>query len=329
MTAVVGVVPLRATADTLDSERAQAAAITAKIAALDATLAQLGEQIDQAQASLTAAEAAETAAEAALKDAAAKVDLARQRLKAQAVAAYVTGGSLPNVAVLMQSTENEAALRAGYLGDVAGSEQAAIEGLRHAEDQYSARRADMAAQRDRAAAVLDALTREKQASQQAADQEASQLSQIQGRVAVLVAQDQAVQAAQLRQAAVAGPAAAAPPAAGAAGVAVQVAESEVGKPYQYGAEGPDSFDCSGLTAYAWGQAGVPLPHSAADQWNDTVRVSYQQLQPGDLVFYYQPVDHVGIYIGNDEMVVADHTGTPVRYASIWRDGLDGFGRVTG
>ncbi|HZT64183.1 MAG TPA: NlpC/P60 family protein [Acidimicrobiales bacterium] len=119
-----------------------------------------------------------------------------------------------------------------------------------------------------------------------------------------------------------------PPQAGGASVAVHWAQQEIGKPYVYGAAGPDSFDCSGLTMYVWGKAGVGLPHSAAGQWDDTIRVSYADLRPGDLVFYYQPVDHVGIYVGNDTMIVADHTGTNVRYASIWRDGLDGFGRVS-
>jgi peptidoglycan DL-endopeptidase CwlO len=117
-----------------------------------------------------------------------------------------------------------------------------------------------------------------------------------------------------------------PPGAGAS-LAVGWAHRELGKPYVYGAAGPDSFDCSGLTMYVWAKAGAGLPHSAAGQWDDTVRVPMGAIQPGDLVFFYQPVDHVGIYVGGGEMIVAPHTGTDVKYESIYEPGLDGAGRV--
>ena len=119
----------------------------------------------------------------------------------------------------------------------------------------------------------------------------------------------------------------APAQSGAAGVALQWAQQELGKPYVYGAAGPDSFDCSGLTMYVFGKAGVGLPHSAAGQWDDTTRISYADARPGDLVFFYQPVDHVGIYVGNGEMIDAPHTGASVEYDPIWWNVLDGFGRV--
>ncbi|HET6809808.1 MAG TPA: NlpC/P60 family protein [Acidimicrobiales bacterium] len=120
----------------------------------------------------------------------------------------------------------------------------------------------------------------------------------------------------------------APTQSGAAGVALEWAQRELGKPYVYGASGPDSFDCSGLTMYVYGKAGVGLPHSAAGQWDDTTRISYADARPGDLVFFYQPVDHVGIYVGNGEMIDAPHTGASVEYDPIWWNVLDGFGRVS-
>ena len=115
--------------------------------------------------------------------------------------------------------------------------------------------------------------------------------------------------------------------AGAAG-AVEEAKRQLGKPYQYGGAGPDSYDCSGLTMWAWGHAGVSLPHSAADQYNMTTHIPVSALQPGDLVFYGSPPHHVGIYVGNGQMINALHTGTNVEYDSIYMEGdLIGGGRV--
>ncbi len=118
-----------------------------------------------------------------------------------------------------------------------------------------------------------------------------------------------------------------PPPSGGAATAIAWAQREIGTPYVFGGAAPGGFDCSGLMMFVWGKAGVSLPHSAAGQWDATTRVPMSQIQPGDLVFYYQPVDHVGMYVGGGQMIVADHTGTLVRYASIDRPGLDGAGRV--
>lgn len=99
---------------------------------------------------------------------------------------------------------------------------------------------------------------------------------------------------------------------GSAGAAVQYALGQVGDAYVYGAAGPDAFDCSGLTMMAWRQAGVNLPHSSQAQMSSGTPVSQSQLAPGDLVFYYQPVSHVGIYIGNGQIVHAANPSTDVR-----------------
>ena len=93
--------------------------------------------------------------------------------------------------------------------------------------------------------------------------------------------------------------------------ASQFALAQVGKPYVFGAAGPGAYDCSGLTMAAWRAAGVSLPHSAADQYNYGHHVSRDQLEPGDLIFFYQPIGHVTIYIGNGMMVSAPTEGEPV------------------
>ncbi len=101
------------------------------------------------------------------------------------------------------------------------------------------------------------------------------------------------------------------PASERAKVAVQTALDQLGDPYVYGASGPDSFDCSGLTMYAWSAAGVALSHSSSVQSAQGTPVSISSLMPGDLVFYYSPVSHVGMYIGNGQVVHAPHTGSYV------------------
>jgi cell wall-associated NlpC family hydrolase len=93
-------------------------------------------------------------------------------------------------------------------------------------------------------------------------------------------------------------------ASGRAAVAVKFALAQVGKRYVYGAVGPDSYDCSGLTMRAWGAAGVGLPHSSRAQQGSGTRISESELRPGDLVFYYSPVSHVAMYIGNGMIVEA-------------------------
>lgn len=97
---------------------------------------------------------------------------------------------------------------------------------------------------------------------------------------------------------------------------IAFAQQQLGKPYVWGATGPDSYDCSGLTQAAYKAAGIDLPRVTYDQVNVGSRVSEDQLQPGDLIFFYSDVSHVGIYIGNGEMIHAPHTGTVVKVAPI-------------
>jgi cell wall-associated NlpC family hydrolase len=105
-------------------------------------------------------------------------------------------------------------------------------------------------------------------------------------------------------------------ASGRAAVAVRFAMAQVGKAYVYGAAGPNAYDCSGLTMRAWGAAGVGLPHSSGAQQGSGMRVSESELRPGDLVFYYSPVSHVGMYIGNGLIVNALNPGAGVRVSGL-------------
>ena len=111
--------------------------------------------------------------------------------------------------------------------------------------------------------------------------------------------------------------------------AASYARAQVGKPYVFGGSGPSVFDCSGLTMTAWAQAGVYLPHSASMQYGATTRVS--SLQPGDLVFFYSDISHVGIYVGGGIFVHAanptDGVVAESLYSSYWQSVYMGAGRV--
>jgi cell wall-associated NlpC family hydrolase len=98
--------------------------------------------------------------------------------------------------------------------------------------------------------------------------------------------------------------------------AIAFAYRAIGLPYVWGATGPGSYDCSGLTQAAWKSAGVSLPRTTYTQINAGTRVSKSQLRPGDLVFFYSGISHVGLYIGNGQMIHAPHPGAPVRIAPI-------------
>ncbi|WP_326795448.1 NlpC/P60 family protein [Streptomyces sp. NBC_01808] len=99
--------------------------------------------------------------------------------------------------------------------------------------------------------------------------------------------------------------------------ALSAAQSKLGAPYVYGATGPSSFDCSGLTGWAFSQAGVALPRISQDQANVGTRISsVSQLQPGDLVFFYSDLHHVGIYAGNGQIIHAPKPGAVVRYEAV-------------
>ncbi|SNR44288.1 C40 family peptidase [Blastococcus mobilis] len=119
----------------------------------------------------------------------------------------------------------------------------------------------------------------------------------------------------------------APAPSAAARTAVDTARAEVGKSYEYGATGPDSYDCSGLTQYAYRAAGIELPHSSRSQSEMGTPVARADLQPGDLVFFYEPVSHVRIYVGDGQMVDAGSEETGVSQRTVDMEGYNFARRI--
>ena len=117
----------------------------------------------------------------------------------------------------------------------------------------------------------------------------------------------------------------------AAAIAVRYALDQLGKPYQWGGNGPSSYDCSGLTAMAYRAAGVTIPRVSRWQYGAGTRIPVHGLAAGDLVFYARnthvpaTIDHVGLYLGWGRMVEAANRSVPIRIASIWRSGLMPYG----
>jgi cell wall-associated NlpC family hydrolase len=193
------------------------------------------------------------------------------------------------------------------------------------------------------AAAEDAAAQAQAAADEAAAQAQAGLDQLQQQKAQLQAEIEAYEADFARlsaeeqaavTAAMAGPSLQVPdglplaPTA-AAGAAIQTALGQVGDPYVWAGTGPDGFDCSGLTSYAYAAAGVALPHSSRAQSTLGVQVGRSELQPGDLVFFYDPISHVGLYIGNGMMVHARTFGSPVAVTSVDQSGYRFARRIVG
>jgi cell wall-associated NlpC family hydrolase len=109
--------------------------------------------------------------------------------------------------------------------------------------------------------------------------------------------------------------------------ALRAALSRVGDPYVWGAAGPSAFDCSGLVMWAYAQVGISLMHFTGDQWNEGEHISRDQLEPGDLVFFFSDISHVGMYVGNGLMVDAPTFGIPVHVEPIYWSAFVGAVRI--
>jgi peptidoglycan DL-endopeptidase CwlO len=109
--------------------------------------------------------------------------------------------------------------------------------------------------------------------------------------------------------------------------ALRAALTKVGDPYVWGAAGPNAFDCSGLVMWAYAQVGISLLHFTGDQWNEGEHISRDQLEPGDLVFFFSDISHVGMYVGDGLMVDAPTFGIPVHVEPIYWSAFVGAVRI--
>ena len=351
-----------ASADPLADKRAEAARIQEQLEQQGEKVSMLAERSNRAQLKVAEVEGslAKTAADVARSDE--HLQQVRARLATAAVLAYVHGGSNALIGRLARGGQSDMIVRTQYLRVTAADQRRVIGEVRTAKQDFELQKSRLESDRKAAAAAADAAVTANRAAQEAEDAQRAVLGQVNGELSELVAAEQARrEAEELRNrpapAAIIAPSpvtepprvptsaapqaqgtttvpaqtqTAAAPASGKGAIAVAEARKQLGKPYVYGGSGPDSFDCSGLTAWAWKAAGVRLSHSAYTQWFETTRVPINAVQPGDLLFFgddgVESIHHDAIYIGNGEMIEASQTGTPIRIRG-WRSvDLVGAGR---
>jgi cell wall-associated NlpC family hydrolase len=293
-------------------------------ASLEAQLERLNRQADQLveeynQSRLLLKRLRKTRDEMRAQASGAEADLRalQTTLGARAAAAYVQGAGNTLAAVLNSEDPASAIDRVQVLELLASHDGDLMDRLALAGRAYDGRKRDLAAAEREAAAEVARLDAKKAEVDRAAARTRELLSQMRARSAAPSPDPS--------------PAPSPPPSTGGGGGAsavVNYAMAQVGKPYCYGGAGPGCFDCSGLTMRAWAQAGVSLPHSSSAQYGVGRHISASELQPGDLVFYYSPISHVSIYIGNGQRVSATHTGDYVRVQSLGSS-IVGFSRPNG
>ena len=318
--AAVGVLLPTAPATAAPATSAEAAEL---VAARGHELEVVTEQFNEARETLAAQQEAARTAGARLEQATAALGTAQQQVRGLARSAW-TGEGLGSFQALMTSdSADDFVDRMSTLQLVAGHQNGILEaaaGANVAAAQAQAAAQDAAA---RAQATYDEVAAQQAGLQkQVAEYQAvyDRLTAEEKRAAAAASHpERASRSAQRQPEAASGPVVAS---SDAAQTAVDVAMAQRGKPYVWAASGPGAFDCSGLTAYAYRAAGISLPHSSALQSRIGQAVSRAQLQPGDLVFFYSPVSHVGIYIGNGQMVHAPTSGDVVKVAGI--DSMGGF-----
>ncbi|HEX4127519.1 MAG TPA: NlpC/P60 family protein [Acidimicrobiales bacterium] len=330
-----------AAGDAVSDAKAKAAAIEAQLTDAQDQMSALSQQYDAAQYHLTQINSSIATTKANVAADESQVGNDKATLSKAAVANYISDGTAATQNPIFSGNDQTLGATDTYNKVAQGDITLAVANLHSAENSLNAQVSQLQGEQSQAQTQV---TAEQQAVAQNAQAIASQksaLSQEQGQIATLVHDQQvaeaaaAVKAAAARQAAaaaattVASPArgsattaalsqAAPPPSSPGGAGAVQAAESQIGVPYVWGGESPKGsgspgFDCSGLTAWSWGQVDVGLPHYSGAQMADSTPVPVSDLEPGDLLFYGPGgSEHVAMYVGPGTMIEAPYTG-----ASVW------------
>ncbi|WP_203930053.1 C40 family peptidase [Virgisporangium ochraceum] len=251
---------------------------------------------------LKAAQAAAADIEQKLGGLQAKVDATQSEVGKFAVTAYKGGGNLSATRFLLDADDSASMARqVAAMERVSRSRQRDIAGFAAARSQFEAEKKQLAD-------LISAQTQQRAAL-------AAKKAAIEAEIKRLEAIEAGLRTTKPTQTQTPGSSSPPPGSSGKGAIAVQYAYAQLGKMYLYGAAGPERFDCSGLTQQAWKRAGVNLPHNAAQQHQRTAKVTRAQLQPGDLV-YYNGFGHVGIYVGNNQIIHASRASQPVALRGI-------------
>ncbi|MFB9628414.1 C40 family peptidase [Nonomuraea helvata] len=318
-------------------------AVTAKLATaqsqLDGLAAEVERLVEAYNGELVRLRQAERVyAQSSARLAAADAEAERVRQEVALLATESYGGMAPMAPIIGMITDRgdrEGALhRAGMLAQLWGERAAVLSRMDDAQQVAAILRTEAANAYDAQQAASERAGAAKSAAEAAVARQQEQTKELRARTVVLRHQvDKARSHAKL----LAQQRAAALPRLVSGGsatgdVAANWALTQLGKPYVWAAAGPDTYDCSGLTMRAWERAGIQLDHWTGTQWTAGPHVPLDQLKRGDLLFFGYVKDdpstihHVGIYVGDGQMVHAPQTGDVVRVASIWRGDLVGATR---
>ncbi|MGY1827152.1 MULTISPECIES: NlpC/P60 family protein [unclassified Blastococcus] len=291
-------------------------AVAAQVARASHELEVVSEELNEAKVVLAGHQRDAEAASEATAEAEARLGSLDGHIRRLARSAYTGSGMSPLDVLLTSDSADQLVDQLGTLDAIAGhTNDVLTEVSQAAEDAEESREAAEKAAAD---------------AQRTVEEIAARQEELEAKIAEYQRRYEELTAPQREQVAQAHGGAGLPAPSGvvapssAAQAAVNAALAQLGDPYVWGAGGPNAFDCSGLTSYAYAAAGVTLPHSSRSQSQMGKPVSRSELQPGDLVFFYSPVSHVGMYIGNGQMVHASTSGQPVKVAS-----LDSMGNYNG
>jgi peptidoglycan DL-endopeptidase CwlO len=352
--AAICALPQTASADAIADKQAQANALASKIDELNHVIERNAEAANQAQIELDGLTQQVQDAQTKVAAAQAEHDKHEGELRDYAVNAYVHGTDAVSQQQASGIDPADQGQRQGYLTAASGNRQQLIDELRATEEDLKVQIGQLNEAKGAAEAKAADLQNQKSAAESAVSQQQGLYNQAQGELATLVRQAQERAAAEQQAAAEArakaaaaqaqasappsaargggasavarpsggaaapaAPAGPAPSAKGGAGAAIAEAQRQLGKPYAWGAAGPNAFDCSGLTAWAWRAGGVSLPHFSGAQYSSTTHISMSAIQPGDLIFYESPDQHVALYVGGGQIIHAPHAGDVVRYDSLY------------
>jgi len=330
----------------IQAKRAQAQAIVAQLEQLDSELAHTIEAYNGANVELDRIDGELTVNAKHFRAAKKSLKVSQRRIATRLRELYVRGQgdstlevllgsrSLDDIVARLEAIERVSSLDAKILGEVKRYKAQVVAHRRTLTEQRK-RQAEIVADRAAQKATIESRLSERQRLYESVKSEIVEMEAAERRrQAALAAQARArAQAAQLaaqasadQAQAVAAPVTststeapvefdAPPPDGTKASQVVAIALQYLGVPYVWGGMSPSGFDCSGLTAYAYAQIGISLPHHAASQWNYGVPVAFGSEQPGDLVFF-SGLGHMGMYIGGGQFVHAPHTGDVVKISSL-------------
>jgi cell wall-associated NlpC family hydrolase len=354
-----------ASADTIAGDKAQAAAIAAKIQATQGQIQGLTNQVQAADYQLNQLGSQIAANQAEVTKDQTEVTKDQDQLRTQAIADYTSSGTSSQITQMFSGNPNTSVVRSEYASIATGNVTTTIDHLHTAQSQLQATQSALKSQQSQQVNTRNNLNSSESQANALVSQDQQTLNGVNANIQTLVKQQQAaaaaaaqaaataafnarVAAAQQAQAAsaqvvsstrsggsggsgVAVPSAAnPPPVPGGAAGAIQAAESQLGVPYVWGGETPGvGFDCSGLVQWAWAQAGVSLPRTSGAQFGATTQIPLADIQAGDLLFYGPDgSEHVAMYVGGGEMIEAPETGQVVHVTGVRTgDGFAGVGRV--